>query len=278
MDDLRDAACLVTGATSGIGLEYARALARRGAALLLTGRRAELLEKRAAELTASGASAVETLVGLLEDEAVLEQLLEAMTELGNRKRLAVVVNNAGFGSYGTLAQTMERSVQMLRVHAEAPLRTTAQAISLMSRHRRGLIVNVGSLAGKAAVPGSATYVATKIFLERLSETVALEAAAEGIVVQGLTPGYVRTEFHRDVEDYQNRRVNRGLIRWLDPDAVVAKSLFAARRAERRLARGKRPRAQDTVVVPGFANRILALLAPLIPRTIVYRAAENRKPM
>jgi len=168
---------------------------------------------------------------------------------------------------------------MLRVQAEVPLRLIRVAAAAMQRRRCGLIVNVGSLAGRVAVPGSAAYVSTKVYLERLSETVALELAPYGIVVQALTPGYVRTDFHRDVANLDERRRNRGLVRWMDADDVVRRSLVVAARARKALER--RPggvRRKNVVVIPGLANRFLGAVSAFVPRTVVYRAATSRKPV
>jgi uncharacterized protein len=270
--DRRDV--VITGATSGIGAAFAAWFARAGAQLILTGRRFELLEAARGELTALGAARIELIVGDLADEAVAGELERAVAT----RPIAVLVNNAGFGYYRTVADASSAQLAaMLFVHVELPLRLCKAALERMTEARDGLIINVGSLAGRVAVPGSALYVATKCCLERLSESLALEASPYGVVVQALTPGYVRTDFHRDVDGLTDLRRNRGLIRWMDPEAVVDQSLRAAERARRRLAghRGRSPRTRDVVVIPGRANRFLAAIEPFIPRSLVYRAAVSR---
>ena len=267
---------VITGATSGIGWTYAREFARRGARLLLCGRRRELLERRRDEALATGAGSAETLAGDLGDEQVVGQLLSRLAS----EDAAVLVNNAGFGHSSPVADAAEAELRrMLRVQAEVPLRLIRVAAAGMSRRGSGLIVNVGSLAGRAAVPGSAVYVSTKIYLERLSETLALELAGHGVVVQALTPGYVRTDFHRDVKNIDERRRNRGLVRWMEPEDVVRRSLAVAERAERTLRRHPgRVLRKNVVVIPGLANRVLGALSAFVPRTLVYRAATSRKPV
>ena len=265
---------VITGATSGIGAAYAAHFARAGARLILSGRRRELLEQARDELTAHGAAGVDLVVGDLADEAVAGRLERVVAE----RPVAVLVNNAGFGYYRTVADASPAQLgAMLKVHAELPLRLCKAALERMIPAGEGLIINVGSLAGRVAVPGSALYVATKCYLERLSESLALEASPYGVVVQALIPGYVRTDFHRDVDDLADLRRNRGLIRWMDPEAVVRQSMSAAGRACRRLAgrSGRHPRRRDVVVIPGRANRFLAGLEPLMPRSLVYRAAASR---
>lgn len=267
---------VITGATSGIGAAFARVYAARGARLLLTGRRIDALEQRRAELLGLGAESVELVTGDLAREAVASELVR----LVSAREPSALINNAGFGHYAFVGDgDLQPLAAMLRVHAELPLRLCHAALPGMTRRREGVIVNVGSLAGRVPVPGSSVYVATKVYLERLSETLAIEAARENVVVQALTPGYVRTDFHRDVEDLEARRKNRGLIRWMNADEVVAVSMRASERARRRLQKhpSAPPRRRDVVVVPGLANRLLASIAPLVPRTLLYRATAARAP-
>lgn len=267
----------ITGATSGIGYAYARYFADRGARLLITGRRGELLAEHRTVLLDRGAPGVDVLVGDLAEESTVAAMLDELSG----DPIAALVNNAGFGHYARVAHaSVEPLLAMLRVHAEVPLRLAHAVLAGMEDRHEGVVINVGSLAGRVAVPGSALYVATKVYLERLSETLALEMAPHGVVVQALTPGYVLTDFHRDdAQDSQRRGQNRGLIRWMDADAVVARSMRAVERAEQRLARhpGRLPRRRDVVVVPGVANRLLDRVSGLLPRTLVYRAAAARAP-
>ncbi len=273
----RNTTVVITGASSGIGLEFARFFAREGARLVLTGRREAVLAQVRREALDHGAASVDLVVGDLARAPVASEVETIAAE----RDVLVLVNNAGFSHYSAVADAETRPLlDMLAVQAQLPVRLCHAALQRMKREGRGLIINVGSLAGRVAVPGSALYVATKCFIERLSETLALEAAPHGVVVQALTPGYVRTDFHRDVENYRERRRNRGLIRWMDADAVVRCSMRAAERARRRLQSrpGRIPRRRDVVIIPGTANRFLAAISPFVPRTLVYRAAAARPRM
>ncbi len=268
---------IITGASSGIGREFARLFAAEGARLVLTGRRETVLEEARHEAMRLGAASVELIVGDLADPRVASTVEAVAGEPG----LAALINNAGFSHYSDVADSEpEPLLGMLTVQAEVPVRLCRTALRSMGSAGSGLIINVGSLAGRVAVPGSALYVATKCFLERFSETLALEAARRGVVVQALTPGYVRTDFHRNIENYRQKRKNRGLIRWMDADAVVRRSMRAADRAHRRLRSrpDSLPRRRDVIIIPGAANRLLAALSPLVPRSIVYRAAAARPRM
>ena len=274
--NFKDKKAFITGATSGIGAAFAEAFAAMGVALTLTGRRTEVLDERRRRCLELGAPDVRLITGPLEDSDVADALLQAVRDADP----SVLVNNVGFGYHAEVSDAdPERLAAMISVQAELPTMLSQIALNGMTRRREGLIINVGSLAGRAAVPGAAVYVATKIYLERLSESMAIEAAPHGVVVQALAPGYVRTDFHREYEDYENRRRNRGLIRWMNADAVVEKSLQAAERAGNRLRRGRRvPRRRDVVVVPGLANRFLASASSFVPRSLIYRAAASRATM
>ncbi|MFW5685186.1 MAG: SDR family NAD(P)-dependent oxidoreductase [Spirochaetota bacterium] len=268
---------LITGATSGIGAAFAAHFASRGSRLILTGRRRALLEERRDELIAAGAPQVE-----LETGDLAEQTTGASIEaLVRERRPDVLVNNAGFSNYVPVADApVDELESLLTVLVRVPMRLCNAALPAMIGRGEGLVINVGSLAGRVPVPGAALYVSSKVFLERFTETLAIEAASHGVAVQALTPGYVRTDFHRDVEDYREKRRNRGLVRWMDSTEVVRESMRAAERALRRLesGRGPAPRRRDVVVVPGLANRVLASVAPFVPRTLIYRAVAERERM
>lgn len=265
----------ITGATSGIGLAIARALVADGCTtLIIGGRRGDLLAERARELRAAGAVTVEIVVGELSDDAVAQRFVELIEQY----EVDLLCNNAGFGVGGSIGADAptDRLARMIDVHASVPLRLCAAAMRGMRQRRRGIIINVGSLAGRLAVPGAATYVATKAFTERFSESLAVEAAAFGIVVQALTPGFVKTDFHRDITDYRSHQKNAGLVRWLTAERVATASLTAARAARERLRRGRAvPVRRHTIVVPGWSYRLLAAIASAVPRSLLYRAVARR---
>ena len=263
---------IITGATSGIGLQFARRIAAgdsavtRDCTMVIAGRRGELLEQRADELRGHNVT-VDTVIGDLADEAVLAELLDRAQDC------TTLINCAGYGHGGHVADVEPQELlRMMRVHQDSSVRLIRAALPAMRAAHHGLIINVGSLAGRAPVPGGAIYSATKAFLERLSESLALENARHGIVVQVLLPGFVRTDFHRDQDPttpYQRRRAG-----WMSPEDVVAASLRHAERAARRLAHRPDavPRARDTVVVPGGIYRALSGAARLMPRAFTYRAS------
>jgi hypothetical protein len=266
---------LVTGATSGIGAAFAEELARQGYDLILTGRREELLSAVADRVRASHGVSVQTIIGDLtggETEKLVIGTIES-------EDVEFLVNNAGSGLSADFVTSDRAKLEQLReILAGIPSRFIHAALPAMVEAGRGTIINVGSLAGRLAVPGSSVYVAAKIYLERLSETLALELFGKGVVVQALIPGYVRTDFHRSVPDYKRKQRSRGAIRWMEPNDVVQISMKVAERARKRLQHGRAtlPRPRDVIVIPGMLNRLLGGVGRMVPRRILYAAATRRK--
>jgi short-subunit dehydrogenase len=254
---------VITGATSGIGYHFARVLARQGYDLVMGGRREELLRARGEELSRAGV-AVDVVVGDLSDESVVRVLEH------HASRCDVLVNSAGYGLPGDFDRTSSADLlRMMKVHQEVPLRLMRAALPRMREKRNGLVINVGSMACRLPLPGGALYSSTKAFVERISESLALENARHGVVVQALVPGFVVTDFHRDDPRFAGRRVGPG---WLSAERVVAVSLKRAGAAARLIRRqpGAIPRARHTIVTPGLFYTFASAIGCLVPRRILYR--------
>lgn len=242
---------LITGASSGIGATYARALASEGYALILVARREARLQALADELTRQYHVPVEVLVADLADPAGVARVETCIAETG---ALAFLVNNAGLGSSGPLVENdMARQEAMIRVHVNAALRLTRAALPGMLARKSGAIVNVASLMAFYPLPGSATYAATKSCLKVFTEALHQELMETGVRVQALCPGFVRTEFH-DANNITERGVPDFV--WMSAESVVAQSL-------RDLDNGR------VVSVPGWGYRLLALISGLVPRSLLY---------
>lgn len=185
---------LVTGASSGIGWEFARELAARGCDLTVVARRTQRLEELASQLTAVK---VEVLTAdLATDEgisAVERRLTDSPVEL--------LVNNAGVATAGQFAeQSTADEAREVVLNVVAVHRLTHAAIGAMVRAGRGGILNVSSLAGEQPLRGFATYSATKGFVTRFSEALHAEVAKSGVHVTVLKPGYVWTEMNPEGPD------------------------------------------------------------------------------
>jgi short-subunit dehydrogenase len=243
---------LVTGASSGIGAEIARELARRGHHLTLVARREERLRSLAEEIAADLGGEAEAIACDLADPADRARLVARME--GSGRAVEVLVNNAGFGQNGDFAShDTDRSLQMVRLNVEAVVDLSGRFVAGMVRRGRGAILNVASTAAFQPLPGQATYAATKAFVLSLSEAVRTELAGSGVTVTAVCPGPVRTEF---LEIAGFRGVDERT-----PGAVWMSAADVAREAVNGADRGKR------VVVPGALNRAGAIAGQHAPRAL-----------
>ena len=206
---------LITGATAGIGHEYAVQLAARGHDLVLVARNAERLEQVAEELRRAHQVEVEVLVADLTDRAALKRVEVRLAD--HDRPVDLLVNNAGFGlKKRFLDNTADEETEMLEVLVTAVLRLSHAALRAMAERGHGGIINVSSVA--AFLPRG-TYSAAKAWVNSFSEWAHLEYKSRGVTVMALCPGFTKTEFH---ERMQVKRGN-GFM-WLDVDFLVRKSL------------------------------------------------------
>ena len=245
---------LVTGASSGIGEEFARALGRRGMNLVLAARREDRLRALADEIRA--ASRVETLVvpvDLAKPGAAGVLWLEA----SDGRPIHLLVNNAGFGLKGRFDELpAERQTEMVRVNCTGPLELAHFAVRDMRPRHEGGIINVASVAGYQPIPYLATYAATKAFLVALSQALAEENRSAGLRIVTLNPGPVATEF----QDVAGTVFGSDPVGLRTPEQVVAAALGALERGE-------------GTVTPGFVNRLSTYVVRVAPRGIVVRGAK-----
>jgi short-subunit dehydrogenase len=245
---------VVTGASSGIGAAFARALARDGSDLLLVARRRRPLEWLAREVAEAHGVRAEVMPADLTRAAPL-RALEARLE--REARLELLVNDAGRGEFGRLWESPRDNLdEELRLNALALLRLAHAALRPMLRRRRGAVINVSSTAGFVPCPRYAVYGATKAFVNSLSEALHEELRGTGVRVQALCPGLTHTEIFDaagvDVSSLPE-------ILWMTPEAVVEASLAALARDE-------------VICVPGLGNRTLASLVRLLPHAATGRVA------
>jgi short-subunit dehydrogenase len=244
---------LVTGASSGIGEAYCRALASEGYDLVLVARRQVVLEALAEELRSRhGISAQVLPADLASDEGstMVARRIEQISDL------SMLVNNAGFAVEGFFVETdIERQLDVVRVHDLATVRLTRAALPGMIARGHGYIINLSSMGAFFPFPANVVYNASKAFLLSFTQSLAMELWRTGVRVQVLNPGFTHTAFHATMEaDISSIPKNM----WMSPKDVVQESLQA-------LKKGKRGKI---VVVPGGRNRRLALLF-LLPRPLVF---------
>lgn len=234
---------LVTGASSGIGLEVARQLAAEGTELVIVARTGPRLQ----ELADSVGVECEVLVADLADPVELAYVEDRLRD--QSAPIDLLVNNAGFGFQGTFHELdLEREATVVDVNVVALHRLTHIAASVMAAAGRGGILNVSSMAGFVGSPGTATYAASKAFVTSLSEAVHTELQPHGVHVTALCPGFTRTEFQTRA-DYDTSGIPD--ILWQSPAEVARAGLDGIRK-------------NRSVVVPGAKNKVGAVAVNALP--------------
>ncbi|HMK09437.1 MAG TPA: SDR family oxidoreductase [Anaerolineales bacterium] len=191
---------LVTGASSGLGAAFAKRLARDGHNLILVARRKDRLEQLAVRLRADHAIQVEVLPADLTEERDVHRV---ESRISQGPALALLVNNAGFGGYGSFIDLdPEVAEDLILLQVLAVTRLTRAALPGMIAAGGGAVINVSSRLGYSAalptppLPKRATYAGAKAFLNTFTQLLAAELAGSGVSVQALCPGVIRTEFHQ----------------------------------------------------------------------------------
>lgn len=216
---------LITGASSGFGAEFARQLAPSAKVMVLTARRAEVLEELAASLRSGHPGlTVHCLPCDLAAEADRSALPGRCADLGFTPDL--LINNAGLGDYGTFAEAEWAKIQqVLAVNIVALTHLTHLFVPLLKTHPASGILNVSSLAGELPIPDFAVYAASKAYVTRLTEALRIELRSVGITVSALCPGPSPTSFG-DNARRQGERLPTAEFARQPPAAVVARGLRA----------------------------------------------------
>ena len=241
---------LITGASAGIGLEFAKQLAAMGCNLVLTARRQDRLQQIATELTQQFNVKTHVIALDLADPGAPEALQKQLQE--QQVPIDILINNAGFGLPGTLvSQPWNAHAASLQVLLIAPTQLCRAFIPAMRERGWGRVINVASLAG--LVPPSAghtTYGAIKSYLIRFSESLALEEAKSGVSVLALCPGFTYSEFH-DANGARERVQALPKFMWMDAATVVRQAVVA-------LESGK------PVYINGGINQFIATFCKFLP--------------
>ena len=246
---------LITGASAGLGAEFARQLARRRGDLILVARSADALEALAAELRSECGVAVEVLVADLSEEEGVSRVAERLRDTSDPVDL--LVNNAGFGLPLQFADNdIDDEVRHLRVHVEASMRLIHAALQSM-RGRGGRIINVASVAGFIS---RSTYSACKAWLIGFSRWANAEYARDGVTVTALCPGFTHTSFHERMGLAVGQEGVPGLL-WLDAPSVVRTGLRDA-------ARGK------PVSIPSLRYKVVVAVARVLPQSLTSAVARR----
>jgi short-subunit dehydrogenase len=248
---------VVTGASAGLGEEFALQLAQLGVAhLVLVARRVDRLEDlRTRLLAAHPALRIETTPADLGHEDAVTELIRAWDDAGYAPD--ILINNAGFGDLGTLETSEPAKIElMLAVNIVALTRLTRWAVPPMLKKRSGWICNVGSTAGMLPLPSFAVYGATKAYVNSFTEAVRAELHGSGVLVLALCPGPVETEFGEVASrPTSKRRFAAPALLAVSKERVVRETLAALARGQGR-------------IIPGLLVRIAILLTESTPRWVL----------
>ncbi|WP_156723643.1 SDR family NAD(P)-dependent oxidoreductase [Streptomyces apocyni] len=249
---------LITGATSGIGAAFARRFAEMGCDLVIVARDQDRLDRSAADLRTRFGVTVDVLAADLTDPPQCRTVEERLSTPD--RPVDVLVNNAGFGLPAPFPHSpVDDEERMLDLLVRVPLRLTHAAIPGMTSRRRGVILNVSSVAG--LLP-TGTYGAAKAWITSFSESLRVDLAPYGIRVVALCPGFTRTEFQ------QRAKMDVSLLpswAWLDADSVVNQAL-------------KDLRHNKPISITGWRYKAYAMAVRHLPRrTVAARLARSRKP-
>jgi uncharacterized protein len=248
---------LITGASSGIGLELARLFAAGKSDLVLVARRQEKLDKLAAELRRDYGAEVRVLARDLADPGSPRAIFDAL--VAEKVTVDVLVNNAGFGAAGSVAALpVERQLDMIQVNVMVLTHLTRLFLPGMIERGRGGILNVGSTAAFQPGPYMAVYYATKAYVLSFTEALAEEVIGTGVQVTCLAPGPTATEFAA-AADVENKLLFR-LGTW--SAKAVAETGYRGFRRDKLL------------VVPGLKNKLLAAVVRFSPRAVVRKVTKR----
>lgn len=242
---------LITGASSGIGYEYARAFASKGSNLILVARRADALKALASELMQQFGVTVSTIALDLAKQDSGEKLVAKI----GKTHIDILINNAGFGS-----NTRFENANRDRIREEITLNTitltdlTAAYLPAMVSKKVGLIINIASTAAYQPVPGMAVYAATKSYVLSFTEALWFETQGTGVRVLAVCPGATETEFFKIAGSSPSRK--------LAPIASVIEETFRALDSD------------SPSVVVGRMNRFMASSSKLAPKKVVLKIAAS----
>jgi short-subunit dehydrogenase len=253
---------LVTGASSGIGVELALELARRGHDVTLAARREDRLRTLAGEIERDHGVRADVVAADISTEEGRAALIAALAD----KKVEILVNNAGYGSAGRF-QSLDgdRETRMVRTNCEAIVALCAEYVPAMVDRGRGAILNVASTAAFQPLPFQATYSASKAFVLTFTDALTADLHGTGVTATALCPGPVPTEFGEQagIDDGDWEGV---------PSFAITSPEQNAKAAVAGMAKGKR------VVIPGPLNLVSATAGQYTPRSLLLGVVRRFYPI
>jgi len=246
---------LITGATSGIGLAYAKYFASLHYDLVITGTRNEL-NNVSQEIHREYAVTVFPIVKKIESLGDIEDLIKTISG----KDIQVLVNNAGYGLKGLFFERpLNDYLEMINLHIILSLRLIKHIFPTMEKNNEGLIINVSSDAAYLPIPGNAVYSGTKAFIKQFTECLYLDIRKKDLKIKTIVvcPGLTRTNFHEKIHIPKEKQQNKGIIRWSTPENVVKKSM-------KDIEKGR-----AISITGGFSTSLQIFLYRILPKRVFY---------
>lgn len=247
---------LITGASGGLGAEFAKLCAAEGRNLILVARQGDKLRQLAKELGSD--TTIHTIVQDLSEHGAAEKVYKKVRHL--QARVDQLINNAGFGDYKAFSQASPtRQEHMIGVNITALTMLTNLFLPAMVSQKRGRILNVSSVVGFVPYPNMSVYAASKSYVLSFSESLAEELRGSGVTVTCLCPGPTKTAFSRSAHISPGNRLAR----------ATASPIAVARKGYQAMLAG------TPLVVHGAANRLLTTLGVrLVPRALMRRIMHS----
>ncbi|HEV7723193.1 MAG TPA: SDR family oxidoreductase [Iamia sp.] len=254
----------MTGASSGIGVELATELARRGHGLTLVARREDLLHEVADRLAAEHGVRTEVVAADLADPDSRAALIDEIA--GRGLVIDILANNAGFSTTGAVATSdPQAEMKLVRVDVEAVVDLCSRIVPGMVERGQGAVLNVASVAAFQPLPGQAAYAAAKAFVLSYTDSLHAELKGSGVTATSLCPGPVETAFGA-AAGFSDAETDGALPKfmWETPEAV-------AKAAVEGMAKGRR------VVIPGAANAVGAYAGRIAPKSLLVPILARQHP-
>ena len=249
---------LVTGASTGIGYELAKLIAKDGKNLVIVARSEDKLEALKTEIESQHGVSVLVLPKDLSDPKAPDEIFSEVEQAGIRVDL--LVNNAGFGVYGKFADTdLQKELELIQVNATSLIHLTKLFLKGMVENGSGRILNVASLCSFLSAPMESVYCATKALVLHFSEALANELQGTGVSVTCLCPGLAETCFHKNAKMDHTKAAQRKMM----SAASVAEAGYKG------LKKGK------MIVIPGLIFRTAPWFARVVPRKVVTRVVRSQ---
>ncbi|SFI68506.1 SDR family NAD(P)-dependent oxidoreductase [Planctomicrobium piriforme] len=252
---------LITGASSGIGLELAKRFAADGSELILVARRTDRLEELAELLKREHGTTSTVISADLAQPGAPQHLMEQIQAAG--KQVDVLVNNAGFGQLGEFSKiSLDRQLNMIQLNIASVVALTHLCLPGMLARKKGAILNLGSTASFQPGPHVAIYYATKAFILSFSEAIWKELKGTGVTVTCLCPGPTKTEFGNESQMHDTPVFKHNAMNV----EVVANAGYRGLRKRKRL------------VIPGAVNKMLAASVRVTPRATILDIMSMLQPV